>query len=191
MRCACNPSAITSWLWHRAATEGPLSGESVSRIHVSIIGAGLGGLALAQALKRGGVAFDVFEADKTLNSRPQGYRIRIDAEGQRALARTLPPELYDLFRGTVSTTATSGRFLTPGLLPAPGRKPDSWRSADSVDDGAQGGWGRKRQSTHPARDPDVRDRRPCPFRSRIRSLRIDQRWQGRSAFPVRWSCVDM
>lgn len=49
-----------------------------------------------------------------------------------------PPELYDLFRGTVSTTATSGRFLTPGLLPAPGRKPDSWRSADSVDEGAQG-----------------------------------------------------
>ncbi|WP_329843344.1 FAD-dependent oxidoreductase [Stenotrophomonas sepilia] len=111
----------------------------MSRIHVSIIGAGLGGLALAQALKRGGVAFDVFEADRTLNSRPQGYRIRIDAEGQRALARTLPPELYDLFRGTVSTTATSGRFLTPGLLPAPGRKPDSWRSTDSKDDGAQGG----------------------------------------------------
>lgn len=111
----------------------------MSRIHVTIIGAGLGGLALAQALKCGGVAFDVFEADAALSSRPQGYRIRIDAQGQRALARTLPPELYEIFRGTVSTTATAGRFLTPGLLPASGPVPDSWRSADTLDDGARAG----------------------------------------------------
>ncbi|QNA96672.1 NAD(P)-binding protein [Stenotrophomonas maltophilia] len=162
----------------------------MSRIHVSIIGAGLGGLALAQALKRGGVAFDVFEADKTLNSRPQGYRIRIDAEGQRALARTLPQNCTissaEPFRQRRHQAAFSRQVccLHRAASPIAGARPTAWTMAHR-------GRGRKRQSTHPARDPDVRDRRPCPFRSRIRSLRIDQRWQGRSAFPVRWSCVDM
>ncbi|WP_269504392.1 FAD-dependent oxidoreductase [Burkholderia sp. IMCC1007] len=103
----------------------------MGKLHVAIVGAGLGGLALAQALKRGGVAVDVFESDKALSSRPQGYRIRIDAHGQQALARTLAPELYDLFRGSVSTSATSGNFLTPNLQPASGRVPESWH-ADGV-----------------------------------------------------------
>ncbi|TCW80650.1 monooxygenase [Burkholderia sp. SRS-46] len=106
----------------------------MGKFRVAIIGAGLGGLALAQALKRGGVAFDVFESDNALGSRPQGYRIRIDAQGQQALAQTLPPELYDLFRGTVSTSATSGNFLTPTLEPASGRVPESWHSDDVAED---------------------------------------------------------
>ncbi|MCG0583493.1 NAD(P)-binding protein, partial [Burkholderia cenocepacia] len=55
-------------------------------IHVAIVGAGLGGLALAQALKQAGIAFDVYERDAAIDSRRQGYRIRIDATGQRALA---------------------------------------------------------------------------------------------------------
>ncbi len=107
----------------------------MGKLYVAIVGAGLGGLALAQALKRGGVAFDVFESDEALSSRPQGYRIRIDAQGQRALAQTLSPELYELFRGTVSATATSGSFLTPSLESASGRVPDSWHSTDVADEG--------------------------------------------------------
>ncbi|HIH2644050.1 TPA: NAD(P)-binding protein, partial [Burkholderia cenocepacia] len=47
-------------------------------IHVAIVGAGLGGLALAQALKQAGIAFDVYERDAAIDSRRQGYRIRID-----------------------------------------------------------------------------------------------------------------
>jgi cation diffusion facilitator CzcD-associated flavoprotein CzcO len=47
-------------------------------IHISIIGAGLGGLCLAQALQKHGVAFDVYEKDVSPYSRAQGYRLRID-----------------------------------------------------------------------------------------------------------------
>jgi len=91
--------------------------------HVVIIGAGLGGLCLAQGLKRAGISFDVYERDAAPDSRLQGYRIRIDAEGQRALAACLPLELFALFRATASLNASSGRFVTPQLLPIEGRTP--------------------------------------------------------------------
>lgn len=100
----------------------------MSHFHVAIVGAGLGGLALAQALKRRAIAFDVFESDPALDSRPQGYRLRIDAQGQAALAQALTPGRYALFRHTASISATSGRFLAPDLTPSSRRVPDSWHS---------------------------------------------------------------
>jgi len=99
--------------------------------HVAIIGAGLGGLALAQGLNRAGIAFDVYERDPAPDSRIQGYRIRIDADGERALAAVLPSDLYALFRQTASTAATEGRFITPQLEEATGRVPESWGSGSS------------------------------------------------------------
>ncbi|RLL71555.1 FAD-dependent monooxygenase [Ochrobactrum soli] len=102
--------------------------------HVAIIGAGLGGLALAQGLNRAGIAFDVYERDPAPDSRIQGYRIRIDADGQRALAAVLPSDLYMLFRQTASTAATEGRFITPQLEEATGRVPESWHTGSSEDD---------------------------------------------------------
>lgn len=57
--------------------------------HVVIIGAGLGGLCLAQGLKRAGIRFDVYERDPAADSRLQGYRIRIDQNGQQALEACL------------------------------------------------------------------------------------------------------
>ncbi|MDE1011873.1 MAG: NAD(P)-binding protein, partial [Paraburkholderia fungorum] len=42
--------------------------------HVSIVGAGLGGLCLAQGLRKAGVPFDVYERDAAAESRTQGYR---------------------------------------------------------------------------------------------------------------------
>ncbi|KUZ89339.1 monooxygenase [Burkholderia ubonensis] len=99
----------------------------MQKIHVAIVGAGLGGLCLAQALKRAGIAFDVYERDPALDSRQQGFRIRIDATGQRALAASLPAGLYALLRASASQRTAGTRFLTPRLTPAAGRVPACWQ----------------------------------------------------------------
>jgi salicylate hydroxylase len=57
--------------------------------HVLIIGAGLGGLCLAQGLRKHGIPFTVFERDPSPNYRSQGYRVRIDSMGYEALKANL------------------------------------------------------------------------------------------------------
>ncbi|KVX17920.1 monooxygenase [Burkholderia ubonensis] len=99
----------------------------MQKIHVAIVGAGLGGLCLAQALKRAGIAFDVYERDPAIDSRQQGFRIRIDATGQRALAASLPAGSYALLRASASQRTAGTRFLTPRLTPAAGRVPACWQ----------------------------------------------------------------
>ncbi|MBA3236985.1 MAG: FAD-dependent monooxygenase [Parachlamydiaceae bacterium] len=59
---------------------------------ILIIGAGLGGLALAQGLVKAGFKPLVFERDETHTSRPQGYRISIRSLGMNALTALLTPE---------------------------------------------------------------------------------------------------
>lgn len=59
---------------------------------ILIIGAGLGGLALAQGLVRAGFNVSVFERDESSTSRSQGYRISIRSLGMQALAAVLAPE---------------------------------------------------------------------------------------------------
>ncbi len=67
---------------------------------VLISGAGIGGLALAQALHQGGVDVVVHEQDPTPATRNQGYRIHIDANGNAALRACLPPAVLDRVRDT-------------------------------------------------------------------------------------------
>lgn len=43
--------------------------------HVLIVGAGLGGLALAQCLRKQGISYEIFERDVNDDSRPQGWSI--------------------------------------------------------------------------------------------------------------------
>ncbi len=43
-------------------------------LYVLVVGAGVGGLCLAQGLKGAGVSVAVFERDRATDSRPQGYR---------------------------------------------------------------------------------------------------------------------
>jgi 2-polyprenyl-6-methoxyphenol hydroxylase-like FAD-dependent oxidoreductase len=69
-------------------------------LQVAIIGGGMGGLCLANGLKKAGVSVTVYERDESPDSRPQGYRIHIDPQGSTALHQCLPPHLWDLFSST-------------------------------------------------------------------------------------------
>lgn len=102
--------------------------------HISIIGAGLGGLCLAQGLRSAGISFDVYERDAAATSRGQGYRIRIDAEGQAALSRCLPANLHELFRQSCGGGTGGVRFLDCDLQRIQGRPAGSWRIADAGGD---------------------------------------------------------
>jgi 2-polyprenyl-6-methoxyphenol hydroxylase-like FAD-dependent oxidoreductase len=67
---------------------------------VLIAGAGIGGLCLAQGLRKAGIAFHVYERDDASHYRLQGYRIRIHSNGLEALRKCLPVDVYDLFEQT-------------------------------------------------------------------------------------------
>ncbi|MEU4562902.1 NAD(P)/FAD-dependent oxidoreductase [Actinoplanes sp. NPDC023936] len=66
---------------------------------ILVAGAGIGGLALAQALHHGGLDVTVFERDPTPTIRDQGYRLHIDPDGNAALRDCLPaPALAEVHR---------------------------------------------------------------------------------------------
>ena len=67
---------------------------------ILIAGAGVGGLALAQALRHGGLDVAVYEQDRTPEIRNQGYRIHIDPNGNAALRACPATETLDLVRQT-------------------------------------------------------------------------------------------
>jgi len=75
--------------------------DSVKRMtEILIAGAGVGGLALAQALRRGGLDVAVYERDPSAATRHQGYRIHIDPNGNSALRACLPERVLDRARRT-------------------------------------------------------------------------------------------
>jgi 2-polyprenyl-6-methoxyphenol hydroxylase-like FAD-dependent oxidoreductase len=85
---------------------------------VVVVGGGIGGLCLAQALRGAGVSVAVFERDRTPTAREQGYRVHIDPTGSRALHACLPPALWDVFVATAGDPGTTGfGFFTEGLRP--------------------------------------------------------------------------
>ncbi|KAI9656309.1 MAG: hypothetical protein M1821_004972 [Bathelium mastoideum] len=79
-----------------------MAGSSTGR--VLIIGGGIGGLALAQGLKKNGIPFTVFERDSTPEARSQGYRIRVFADAVTDLKFILPEELWQDFEATCAET---------------------------------------------------------------------------------------
>jgi len=82
---------------------------------VVIIGGGIGGLCLAQGLKKAGVDVAVYERDRTPSARLQGYRIHINPRGSRALHECLPPRLYDAFIATVGKSGGGYGFFDEWL----------------------------------------------------------------------------
>jgi 2-polyprenyl-6-methoxyphenol hydroxylase-like FAD-dependent oxidoreductase len=83
---------------------------------VVIIGAGIGGLCLAQGLCKAGIPVQVYERDTRPGSRWEGYRIAINADGAAALEACLPEPLWRAF---LATSGSGGPFavLSPGLDP--------------------------------------------------------------------------
>jgi 2-polyprenyl-6-methoxyphenol hydroxylase-like FAD-dependent oxidoreductase len=79
------PREVTS---QATACAGPL--------HVLIVGAGLGGLALAYGLRRAGVSCALYEAERIDPDRRRGYRVAIESIGNRRLRECLPPDLTGL-----------------------------------------------------------------------------------------------
>jgi 2-polyprenyl-6-methoxyphenol hydroxylase-like FAD-dependent oxidoreductase len=84
-------------------------------MRVAIIGAGLGGLCLAQGLRDSGVAVSVHERDADMASRRQGYRIHIGPGGAAALGQCLPPALYELFVASSGQSAHKITVMNPRL----------------------------------------------------------------------------
>ena len=75
-------------------------------IRVAVAGAGLGGLCLAQGLRRAGAEVTVYERDDGLTGRRQGYRLHVDARAGLALQQCLPPELLAAFQATCGQAST-------------------------------------------------------------------------------------
>jgi 2-polyprenyl-6-methoxyphenol hydroxylase-like FAD-dependent oxidoreductase len=80
-------------------------------MQVAIIGAGVGGLALAQGLRQAGVGVRLYERDPSAAFRKQGYRIHISEVGEEALAAVLPAGV----RRRVIETATRPGDLVAGF----------------------------------------------------------------------------
>jgi 2-polyprenyl-6-methoxyphenol hydroxylase-like FAD-dependent oxidoreductase len=72
-------------------------------LHVLISGGGLGGLCLAQGLRKAGHEVTVFERDSDLE-RKVGYRLHMNADGGEALRACLPDDLFELYLETSRKT---------------------------------------------------------------------------------------
>jgi salicylate hydroxylase len=80
--------------------------------HVLIIGGGIGGLCLAQGLKQAGINASVYERDRAITDRLQGYRVHISPKGSRALHNCLPPDLFAAFAATCGHPPRTFRMMT-------------------------------------------------------------------------------
>ena len=87
----------------------------MSDFRVLIAGSGLGGLTLAQSLRRQGVEFSIYERDASPWARPQGYRLHLDADALNAVSEVLPDELYHQFDVTAFRTTPFTTMMSTDL----------------------------------------------------------------------------
>ncbi|MBB5082299.1 FAD-dependent oxidoreductase [Nonomuraea endophytica] len=104
--------------------------------HVAVIGAGVGGLCLAQGLHKAGVDVTVYERDRTPTNRLQGYRLHINPLGAQALRECMSPELWQAFLATTGKGGLDFVFMTERLRPLikleAGERDANWRDHHSV-----------------------------------------------------------
>jgi salicylate hydroxylase len=84
-------------------------------LEVMIIGGGIGGLCLAQGLRRAGIPVTVYERTEARTDWLQGYRIHINPHGSRALHDCLPPAIWQRFLDSVSVNDGGIGFTTEQL----------------------------------------------------------------------------
>lgn len=82
---------------------------------VLIAGGGIGGLALAQGLRKHGVDVAVFERDAHHDDRVDRYRLAINPSGSRSLRACLPDAQWKRFLDTAGRPGGGFGFLRPDL----------------------------------------------------------------------------
>jgi 2-polyprenyl-6-methoxyphenol hydroxylase-like FAD-dependent oxidoreductase len=92
-------------------------------MRVLVIGAGLGGLCLAQGLRRAGIEVTVCERDSGIAARLQGYRIVLTESGLVALRASLSGRWFRLFEATIGNLAGERPVLDPWLNRTGGMTP--------------------------------------------------------------------
>ncbi|MET0265751.1 MAG: NAD(P)/FAD-dependent oxidoreductase [Duganella sp.] len=84
-------------------------------LHVIVIGAGPGGLLLAQGLKKHGISVAVYERDTARTDYLQGFRLQIRTRGLDALQACLPPALYAAFASTYAAAPADYAIVSDQL----------------------------------------------------------------------------
>ncbi|CDG84461.1 FAD-dependent oxidoreductase [Janthinobacterium agaricidamnosum] len=93
-------------------------------LQVIVIGAGPGGLLLAQGLKKHGIGVAVYERDAARTDYLQGFRLQIRSRGIDALKACLPDALYQSFASTYAAAPGEYALLSEQLEQLPRRTPD-------------------------------------------------------------------
>ncbi|MFH8252707.1 FAD-dependent oxidoreductase [Microbacterium sp. B2969] len=88
----------------------------MTSLHVLIAGGGIGGLCLAQGLRKAGISCAVYEATSAIAQ--TGYRLHMNALGGGALRECLPDNLYELYLQTSRRTPRREMFV---VIDAQGR----------------------------------------------------------------------
>ena len=86
-----------------------------SPFRVIVVGGGIGGLALGQALMAAGVDVEIHERNRKATDWLQGYRININPSGARALHQCLPGPLWEAFVATSVVSPAGITFRTERL----------------------------------------------------------------------------
>lgn len=84
-------------------------------MRVAVIGAGLGGLCLAQGLRGADIDVDVYERDPAITARFQGYRLVLSPVGYEALRGCLPRRWHPLLDAILDDTLVQPLILDPRL----------------------------------------------------------------------------
>src|SRR5579871_6064024 len=108
----CDRRSSSGWSGPKKKERNPLSQR---QLDVLIMGGGIGGLCLAQGLRKAGVSATVYERDESPISRVQGFRIHITPMGSQALHDCLPPDRFKLFCSTCGEFGQGFSLMTEHL----------------------------------------------------------------------------